>query len=82
MMLGADDLVSNRLVDYVLKDGDPNGYIIETDYAYDWKARSDRADSGESGRGSMAYAAVAAPAQEVLVLRAATLKCINREATT
>ncbi len=38
MMLDADDLVSNRLVDHVLKDGDPNGYIIETGYAYDWKA--------------------------------------------
>ncbi len=38
MMLDADDLVSNRLVDYVLTDRDPNGYIIETGYAYDWKA--------------------------------------------
>jgi FkbM family methyltransferase len=38
MMLDADDLVSNRLVDYVLKDRHPNGYIIDTGYAYDWKA--------------------------------------------
>jgi hypothetical protein len=38
MMLDADDLVSNRLVDHVLKDGDPNGYLVETGYAYDWKA--------------------------------------------
>jgi len=38
MMLDADDLVSNRLVDYVLKNRDPNGYIVENGYAYDWKA--------------------------------------------
>jgi hypothetical protein len=36
MMLDADDLVSNQLVDYVLKDRNPNGYIIEKGYAYDW----------------------------------------------
>ena len=36
MMLDADDLVSNRLVDYVLNDGDPYGYIVEVGYAYDW----------------------------------------------
>src|SRR5262245_21851349 len=30
MMLDADDLVSNRLVDHVLKDRDPNGYLVET----------------------------------------------------
>jgi hypothetical protein len=36
MMLDADDLVSNKLVDYVLTDRNPNGYIIEKGYAYDW----------------------------------------------
>ena len=36
MMLDADDLISNRLVDYVLTDRNPNGYIIEKGYAYDW----------------------------------------------
>lgn len=36
MMLDADDLVSNRLVEYVLTDLNPNGYIIERGYAYDW----------------------------------------------
>src|SRR5215218_9237490 len=30
MMLDADDLVSNRLVDFVLNDGDLNGYIVES----------------------------------------------------
>ncbi len=38
MMLDADDLVSNRLVEYVLNDKDPHGYIVEVGYAYDWKA--------------------------------------------
>jgi len=38
MMPDADDLVSNRLVDYVLNDADPHGYIVEVGYAYDWKA--------------------------------------------
>ncbi len=38
MMLDADDLVSNRLVEHALNDRNPNGYIIETGYAYDWKS--------------------------------------------
>jgi hypothetical protein len=38
MMLDADDLVSDRLVEYVLQDRNENGYIIENGYAYDWKA--------------------------------------------
>ncbi|WP_428663331.1 glycosyltransferase family A protein [Reyranella sp.] len=51
MMLDADDLVSNRLVDYVLKDGDPNGYIAETGYAYDWKANLIAPIPGVWGKG-------------------------------
>jgi len=35
MFLDADDLVSNRLVEHVLNDGNPNGYVIEQGYAYD-----------------------------------------------
>ncbi len=38
MMLDADDLVSRNVVDYALSERDPNGYIIESGYAYDWKA--------------------------------------------
>ncbi len=38
MMLDADDLVSNRLVEYALQERNPNGYIIEQGFAYDWKA--------------------------------------------
>jgi hypothetical protein len=39
MQLDADDLVSRRLVEYVLDTGDPHGYIIKTGYAYDWADR-------------------------------------------
>ncbi len=51
MMLDADDLVSNRLVDYVLKDGDPNGYLVESGYAYDWKANLIAPIPGVWGKG-------------------------------
>lgn len=40
MQLDADDLVSSRLVNYVLEQDDPNGYIVDRGYAFDWSARS------------------------------------------
>jgi FkbM family methyltransferase len=51
MMLDADDLVSNRLVDYVLTDRHPNGYIVESGYAYDWKANLIAPIPGVWGKG-------------------------------
>lgn len=39
MQLDADDLVSRRLVEYVLDTDDPNGYVIKSGYAFDWTAR-------------------------------------------
>jgi hypothetical protein len=39
MILDADDLVSDRLVDYVHAEQDPNGYIIENGYLIDYASR-------------------------------------------
>jgi len=51
MMLDADDLLSNQLVGYVLEDRDPNGYLVETGYAYDWKANLIAPIPGVWGKG-------------------------------
>jgi hypothetical protein len=42
MMLDSDDLVSNRLVEFVERDGAPYGYIVKKGYEWDFSANAVR----------------------------------------
>jgi hypothetical protein len=48
--LDADDLVSNRCVDYMIRCGDPNGYIIPLGYCMDFETKRFYAVPGVWGK--------------------------------